>query len=112
MASRKGVWVIRVKFQCIDKNVDSIFNFIVQFDSQIFFPMEHMDLLEYLQVVAVAARDIKRAEEFAKKLGIPKAYGCYEDLARDRDIGITCWNYDYMCIPKKMHCKQQQIYYI
>lgn len=28
-----------------------------------------------------------RAKEFAKKHGIPKAYGSYEELARDPDVG-------------------------
>ncbi|XP_060779306.1 trans-1,2-dihydrobenzene-1,2-diol dehydrogenase-like [Neoarius graeffei] len=40
------------------------------------------------QVVAVAARDLKRAEEFAKKHCIPKAYGGYEELAKDPEIGV------------------------
>ena len=39
------------------------------------------------QITAVAARDIKRAEEFANKFGISKAYGSYEELAEDCDIG-------------------------
>ncbi|XP_060778828.1 trans-1,2-dihydrobenzene-1,2-diol dehydrogenase-like [Neoarius graeffei] len=41
------------------------------------------------QVVAVAARDSKRAEEFAKKHCIPKAYGSYEDLAKDPEIDVV-----------------------
>lgn len=40
-----------------------------------------------LQVVAVAARKLEDAQEFAKKHSISKAYGSYEELARDRDIG-------------------------
>lgn len=39
------------------------------------------------EVVAVAARDLTRAQEFAKLYGIPKAYGDYESLAKDPDIG-------------------------
>lgn len=39
-------------------------------------------------VVAVAARDLLHAEEFAKKHNIQKAYSDYEQLAKDRDIGI------------------------
>uniref|UniRef100_A0A8D1WXW0 Trans-1,2-dihydrobenzene-1,2-diol dehydrogenase n=1 Tax=Sus scrofa TaxID=9823 RepID=A0A8D1WXW0_PIG len=35
------------------------------------------------QVVAVAARDLSRAKEFARKHDIPKAYGSYEELAKD-----------------------------
>ena len=37
--------------------------------------------------MAVAARDLSRAKEFAKKHDIPKAYGSYEELAKDPDVG-------------------------
>ena len=39
------------------------------------------------QIVAVAARSLERAREFAKKHSIPKAYGSYEELASDPEIG-------------------------
>ncbi|XP_034536477.1 trans-1,2-dihydrobenzene-1,2-diol dehydrogenase-like [Notolabrus celidotus] len=38
------------------------------------------------QIAAVASRSLERAKEFAKKHGIPKAYGSYEELANDPDI--------------------------
>lgn len=41
-----------------------------------------------LQVVAVAARNLQRAEEFAQKHNIPTVYGSYEELARDPNIGM------------------------
>ncbi|KAJ8272268.1 hypothetical protein COCON_G00111270 [Conger conger] len=41
------------------------------------------------QVVAVAARDLGRAQEFAKKHNIPKAYGNYEELAKDPEIDVV-----------------------
>lgn len=41
------------------------------------------------QVVAVAARNPKRAEEFAQKHCIPKAYSSYEELARDPDVDVV-----------------------
>uniref|UniRef100_A0A2I2ZU01 Dihydrodiol dehydrogenase n=1 Tax=Gorilla gorilla gorilla TaxID=9595 RepID=A0A2I2ZU01_GORGO len=40
------------------------------------------------QVVAVAARDLSRAKEFAQKHDIPKAYGSYEELAKDPNVGV------------------------
>lgn len=40
-------------------------------------------------VVAAAARDQTRAEEFAKRFGIPKAYGSYVQLAQDPDVEIV-----------------------
>ncbi|GAB1292077.1 Trans-1,2-dihydrobenzene-1,2-diol dehydrogenase [Apodemus speciosus] len=45
-------------------------------------PSEH-------QVVAVAARDLNRAEEFARKHNIPKAYGSYEELAKDPNVEVA-----------------------
>lgn len=39
------------------------------------------------QMAAVAARDLKRAEEFAKKHEIPKAFGSYTELAECTDVG-------------------------
>ncbi|CAI5646029.1 unnamed protein product [Oreochromis niloticus] len=41
------------------------------------------------QVVAVAARKLEDAQEFAKKHSISKAYGSYEELARDPDIDVV-----------------------
>ncbi|XP_030578981.1 trans-1,2-dihydrobenzene-1,2-diol dehydrogenase [Archocentrus centrarchus] len=41
------------------------------------------------QVVAVAARKLEDAQEFAKKHSISKAYGSYEELARDPDVDVV-----------------------
>lgn len=41
------------------------------------------------QVVAVAARDLSRAQQFAKRFNIPKAYGSYLELAQDPNIEIV-----------------------
>ncbi|XP_038158867.1 trans-1,2-dihydrobenzene-1,2-diol dehydrogenase-like [Cyprinodon tularosa] len=41
------------------------------------------------QVVAVAARKLEDAQEFAKKHSIPQAYGSYEELARDPNIDVV-----------------------
>ncbi|XP_059480446.1 trans-1,2-dihydrobenzene-1,2-diol dehydrogenase-like [Neocloeon triangulifer] len=40
------------------------------------------------QVKAIAARDVARAQEFAKLHNIPKAYGSYEELANDKDLDV------------------------
>lgn len=39
------------------------------------------------RIIAVAARDLNRAKDFAKTYGIDKAYGNYESLGKDSDIG-------------------------
>ena len=43
----------------------------------------------HLEVVAVAARKLEDAEEFAGKHGIAKAYGDYAGLASDPDIDVV-----------------------
>lgn len=39
------------------------------------------------EVVAVAARDVQRAKQFAKMHDIPRSYGSYMELANDPEIG-------------------------
>ncbi|CDQ67067.1 trans-1,2-dihydrobenzene-1,2-diol dehydrogenase [Oncorhynchus mykiss] len=41
------------------------------------------------QIVAVAARNLHHAQEFAKKHNIPRVYGSYEELAKDSDIDVV-----------------------
>lgn len=41
------------------------------------------------QVVAIGARDLTRAEEFAKRFDIEKAYGSYLELAQDPNVEIV-----------------------
>jgi len=40
-----------------------------------------------VQIVAVAARSLERAQQFAERHGIRSAYGSYESLAQDPAIG-------------------------
>lgn len=48
--------------------------------------MKHINTL-FSQVVAVAARKLEDARDFAQKHNILRVYGSYEELARDPDIG-------------------------
>ncbi|XP_044845020.1 trans-1,2-dihydrobenzene-1,2-diol dehydrogenase-like [Mauremys mutica] len=41
------------------------------------------------QAVAIAARDLARAQDYAQKHGIPRAYGSYEELARDPNVDVV-----------------------
>src|SRR5712675_2430985 len=52
----------------------------------------------YSEITAIASRDRKKAEEEARKLGIPKAYGSYEELLRDREIEAI-----YNPLPNHLH---------
>ena len=38
------------------------------------------------RIVAVAARELDRAEKFARELGVGRAYGSYEELAEDPEV--------------------------
>ncbi|NXS32006.1 DHDH dehydrogenase, partial [Pomatostomus ruficeps] len=40
-------------------------------------------------LVAVAARDLGRAQSFARRFGVPRAYGSYEELAEDPDVDVV-----------------------
>jgi len=50
------------------------------------------------EVVAIASRDLGKAQTAAKKLGIPKAYGSYEELFADPDIDAI-----YNPLPNHLH---------
>ncbi|KAK0133741.1 Trans-1,2-dihydrobenzene-1,2-diol dehydrogenase [Merluccius polli] len=41
------------------------------------------------QIVAVAARNLKDAQEFAEKHNIPHAYGSYEEMSADPDVDVV-----------------------
>ncbi|MDO6440261.1 Gfo/Idh/MocA family oxidoreductase [Cyclobacterium sp. 1_MG-2023] len=57
--------------------------------------MANSDLYE---VYGIASRNLERAQETAKSLGIPKAYGSYEDLINDPEIDVI-----YNPLPNDMH---------
>src|SRR5438094_6539992 len=50
------------------------------------------------EVVAIASRGRRNAEEFARLLGIPKAYGSYEELLADPQIEAI-----YNPLPNQLH---------
>ena len=59
-----------------------------------------MKLANNSEVMAVASRDLARAQAFAAELGIPKAYGSYEELIADPDIDAI-----YNPLPNSQHAK-------
>lgn len=52
------------------------------------------------RVVAVASRTLARAEAFAARHGIPRAYGSYEQLVEDPDIDVV-----YISAPHSEHLR-------
>lgn len=53
---------------------------------------------EDVNMMAVASRNIADAEDYAKELGIPKAYGSYEELLADPEIDAV-----YNPLPNHLH---------
>src|SRR6266498_479258 len=53
---------------------------------------------EWSEVIAIASRDKSKAEAAAKTLGIPKAYGSYEELLADPEIDAI-----YNPLPNHLH---------
>ncbi|MCO6449792.1 MAG: Gfo/Idh/MocA family oxidoreductase [Caldilineales bacterium] len=53
---------------------------------------------QHSRVTAIASRDFDRAQTAADQLGIPKAYGSYEDLLADPDIDAI-----YNPLPNHLH---------
>src|SRR5438445_805962 len=53
---------------------------------------------EWSEITAVASRELTRAKNAAEQLGIPKAYGSYEDLIADREIEAI-----YNPLPNHLH---------
>lgn len=51
-----------------------------------------------LDVVAISSRDLKTAQSWAAKLGIPKAYGSYEEMLADPEIEAV-----YNPLPNHLH---------
>jgi len=53
---------------------------------------------ELCDIVAIASRDRAKAQEAARRLGIPRAYGSYEELLADREIDAV-----YNPLPNHLH---------
>lgn len=53
---------------------------------------------QWSEVRAIASRDLARAEAAARALGIPKAYGAYEELLADPEIEVV-----YNPLPNHLH---------
>ncbi len=53
---------------------------------------------EWSEIVAIASRDLGKAQTAARDLGIPKAYGSYEELLADPDVEAI-----YNPLPNHLH---------
>lgn len=59
--------------------------------------VEHFDQ-ETSELAAVASRTIDKAEAFAQRYHIPKAYGSYQEMLNDQEIDII-----YISVPNRQH---------
>jgi predicted dehydrogenase len=57
-----------------------------------------MQKSDWVEVTAIASRDRRKAEDAASALGIPKAYGSYEELLADPEIEAV-----YNPLPNQLH---------
>jgi predicted dehydrogenase len=57
-----------------------------------------MQVGKYCQVAAIASREMEKAQATARRLGIARAYGSYEELLADPDIDAI-----YNPLPNHMH---------
>ena len=54
--------------------------------------------MQEMECVAVASRDLERAQAFADRFGIKKAYGSYEEMLADPDVELV-----YIATPHSHH---------
>jgi xylose dehydrogenase (NAD/NADP) len=52
------------------------------------------------ELVAVASRDLARAQDYAQQWGIPRAYGSYQALLDDPEVDVI-----YSALPNNLHCE-------
>ena len=57
-----------------------------------------IQLGKHCRVIAIASRKLEKAQEVARRLGIEKAYGSYEELLADPDIDAV-----YIPLPNHLH---------
>jgi predicted dehydrogenase len=56
-------------------------------------------LIPDARLFAVASRNRQKADSFAAKYDIPYAYGCYEDIVKNKDLDVI-----YIATPHSLHC--------
>ena len=54
--------------------------------------------VEGVSVLAVSSRDVTRAQAFAERFGIERAYGDYRELLKDPDVDVV-----YVATPHGQH---------
>lgn len=60
--------------------------------------------MKHVKCYAIASRDINRAKAFAKKYGVKKAYGSYEEMVMDPKIDLV-----YIATPHSEHYQNMKL---
>ena len=60
--------------------------------------------MDQVEAYAIAARDLDRAEAFAKENGFTKAYGSYEEMLADEAVDLV-----YVAVPHSHHYKMTKM---
>lgn len=60
--------------------------------------------MKHVSCYAIASRDKERAEAFAKKYGLKKAYGSYEELLQDKKVDLV-----YVSTPHSHHFEHAKL---
>ena len=60
--------------------------------------------MKHVKCYAIASRDLGRAKEFAKKYGVKKAYGSYEEMVQDPKIDLV-----YIATPHSEHYQNMKL---
>jgi predicted dehydrogenase len=57
-----------------------------------------------VELIGIASRSIEKAQEFAARFSIKKAYGTYEEMVKDPEIDLI-----YIATPHSEHCKNAKL---
>lgn len=60
--------------------------------------------MDQVEAYAIAARDLNRAQAFAKEYGFAKAYGSYEEMLADEAVDLV-----YIAVPHSHHYKMTKM---
>ncbi|WP_320129342.1 Gfo/Idh/MocA family oxidoreductase [uncultured Sphaerochaeta sp.] len=60
--------------------------------------------MEGIEAYAVASRDLAKAQDFAKKWSILKAFGSYEEMLEDKEVELV-----YVCTPHIFHFQHMML---
>ncbi len=66
--------------------------------------MKDMHLSENIEITAIAARDLSRAQAAADRYHIPHAYGSYLELAQSSEVDLA-----YIATPHSFHAEQAML---